>query len=67
MFLQITKEDVDSYKPKQRIPSCQLRAEWTEQSQPLQLTHKVILEGAKEPYNYFRIVLDSIPSAGINL
>ena len=67
MFLQITKDAVDSYKAGQRIPSCQLRAEWTKQSKPLQLTYEVTLEGAKEPYNYLCIVLDcdSISPAGI--
>ena len=67
MFLQITKEAVDSYKTGQRIPSCQLTAEWTKQSKPLQSTHQVTLEGAKEPYNYLFIVLDcdSISPAGI--
>ena len=66
-FSQITKEAVDSYKTGQRIPSCQLRAEWTKQSKPLQLTHQVTLEGAKQPYNYLCIVLDcdSITPAGI--
>ena len=67
MFLQITKEDVDSHKPNQRIPSCQLTAEWTKKSKPSRLIHKVTLTGAKEPFNYFCIVLDcgSISPAGI--
>jgi len=58
---------VDSYKPGQGIPSCQLTAEWTNEGKPSRLIHKVTLEGAKEPFNYFRIVLDcnSISSAGM--
>ena len=66
MFLQIIKEDVDSYNTGQRIPSCQLTAEWTNQSKPLRSTHQVTLKGAKEPYNYLCIVLDcdSISQAG---
>ena len=67
MFLQITKKAVDSYRTGQRIPSCQLRAEWTKQSKPLQLTYHVTLEGAKKPYNCLCIVLDCdlISPAGI--
>ena len=67
MFLQITKKAVDSYRTGQRIPSCQLRAEWTEQSKPLQLKYQMTLEGAKKPYNYLCIVLDCDPNppAGI--
>ena len=58
---QITKEDVDSFKTsEQEIPSCQLTAKWTKKDKkPSQLTHRVTLEGAKEPNNYFHIVLDS--------
>ena len=59
---QITKQQVDSFSPGWRVPSCQLTAEWTKQSKPVQLTHKVILKGAKEPNNYFIIVLDTDPT-----
>ena len=63
MFLQITKEDVDSFETGRGIPSCQLTAVWTKPSKPPALIHKVTLEGAKKPSNYFSIVLDcdSIP------
>jgi len=55
--------DVDIFKRGQRIPSCRLIAEWTKQSKPSRLIHKVTLEGAKPPSNYFKIDLDrdSIP------
>ena len=59
---QITKQQVDSFSPGQAIPSCQLRAEWTEQSKPVRLTHKVTLSGAKEPFKYIYIELDPDPT-----
>ena len=59
--LQITKEEVDSFKPKQRIPSCQLTAGWTKENKPSQLVYKVTLEGVRVPSNYFHIVLDGVP------
>ena len=59
---QITKEAVDSFSPGQVFPSCQLIAEWTKESKPMRLTHKVTLVGAKEPSNYFTIVLDTGPT-----
>ena len=59
LHLKITKEQVDSFKPRRRIPSCQLTAEWTKESKPSRLIHQVLLKGAKEPSNYLRIVLDS--------
>ena len=49
---------MDSFKPGQRIPSCQLTAGWTKENKPSQLIYKVTLEGAKEPSNFFHIVLD---------
>ena len=59
--MQITKEWVDSFETGQEIPSCQVRAEWTKQGKPSQLTHLVTLKGAKKPNNYFYIELDSTP------
>ena len=68
MLLQTTKEDVDNFETRKGIPSCQLTAVWTKQSKPSQLIYQVTLEGAKEPSNYFSIILDcdSIPP-GIHL
>ena len=61
-LLQITKKIVDSFGPSgQKIPSCQIRAEWTKQDKPSTLAHLVTLKGAKKPNNYFYIELDSIP------
>ena len=61
-LLQITKKNVDSFESSgQKIPSCQIRAEWTKQDKPSTLTHLVTLNGAKKPNNVFLIELDSIP------
>ena len=59
---QITKQQVDSFDTGQRIPSCELTAEWTKQTKPLPLNFQVTLKGAREPFNYFTIVLDSDPT-----
>ena len=59
--VQITKENVDRFEIGQEIPCCQIRAEWTGQGKPSQLTHAVILKGAKKPNNFFYIELDSTP------
>jgi len=60
--LQIYKNEVDTFCPGKRIPSCHLKAEWTKQSNPSRLTYKVNLEGAKQN-SYFLIELncDSTP------
>ena len=39
-----------------RVPSCQLYAKWTgREGQPVELTHRVELLGAKDPCSYFLI------------
>ena len=58
---QITKEEVDIYKPGRHIPSCKLKAEWTKQSKPLRLIHKVTLKGAKQPFINIDLDCDPIP------
>ena len=62
ILLQITKQEVDSFKPGQQIPTCQLLVEWTENEtvRPVNLTFTVDLKGASEPINYFRIDLTPI-------
>ena len=58
--LQVAKEHVDSCKSEHEFPHCELTAEWIKQGQvPSRLEHKVTIKGAKEPYSYFHIVLDS--------
>lgn len=55
-FKQIKKCQVDQYVPGSRVPSCQLYAKWTgRQGQPVELTHRVELLGAKDPCSYFLI------------
>ena len=59
-FIQITKEHVDSCGTENEIPHCELSAEWTRQDKrPSHLKRKVILEGAKKPYDYFLIAIDT--------
>lgn len=57
LFLQITKKQVGNFTPS-RIPCCQLTAKWIGQGRPSELSHKVTLTGAKEPFNFFNIVID---------
>ena len=56
---QITKRHIDKYEPGQRIPRCQLSAEFksvSAKAKPIPtLEHHVMLIGAKEPYNMFAI------------
>ena len=53
---------MDSCKSEHEFPLCELTAEWNKQDQlPSRLEHKVTIKGAKEPYNYFHIVLESTP------
>jgi len=47
---------VDRFVPGRRVPSCQLHVKWTgQQEQPVELVHRVKLQGAKEPFNFFMI------------
>ena len=55
---QITREQVDDFKPGCRIPSCQLKVKWTSTEEPTDLIHTVKLLGAKEPFNFFSIALE---------
>ena len=56
---QITREDVDQFKEGQWIPECQLVVQWEKENQrPVQLRHKVVLTGAKAPYNYINLILN---------
>ena len=55
MSLQISKQQVDSYKCGQLPPSCQLKVEWNKDEKPVKLKYKVDLVGAKEDCNFFYI------------
>ena len=56
---QISREEVDKYKPGQWIPECQLIVQWAKEDQrPVQLRHKVDLIGAIAPYNFIYFSLN---------
>ena len=65
---QITKIDVDHFKPGFTIPSCLVWLEWTggEQVPPQRLCHKVTLKGAKFPA-FFHIRHDPQAIGGCNI
>lgn len=56
-LLQIEKEQVDYFKLGTRVPSCSLSVNWTvSEQQPVQLEHKIHLNGAKGPYNWITLL-----------
>ena len=58
-YNQISRKDVDQFKPGQWIPECQLVVQWERKDQkPAQLTQKVELIGAKAPHNFIYLILD---------
>ena len=60
--LQVAKEH------EHEFTLCELTAEWIKQDKlPSRLERKVTIKGAKEPYNYFHIVLDSTPPGNMVL
>ena len=48
---------MDNFTPGRGVPSCQLAAKWIGQGRPSELSHKVKLMGAKQPSDFFHIVL----------
>ena len=62
LSLEVMKQHVDNYKPKRRIPKCQLSVVFVSSKEneiPL-LQHQLELLGAKKPYNMITIELPSI-------
>ena len=57
-IVQITKEDVDDYRPGQGIPSCQLLARIVDQNTTEPLQHTITLNGAKPPNTFFTLFID---------
>ena len=57
LSMQIAKADVDSFKPGQWLPSCQLELKWSGEGRATYLSHLVELQGAKKPHNFFRLIL----------
>ena len=56
---QISRKDADQFEPGQWIPECQLIVQWErEDRRPALLRHKVILIGAKKPYNFVFLTLN---------
>ena len=58
---QISRRDVNDYKPGQWIPECELLVEWDPEQKdkkPVPLRHRVNLIGARVPYNYFNLNLN---------
>ena len=55
--IQVTKEQVDYFKPGRRIPCCQMRATHPPvgDDQTPELTHRVQLKGARQPFNSLTI------------
>ena len=61
MFQQISKWEVDTFKPGHRVPACQLLLKWGGvQEQPVELMYRINLLGAKEPFNYTLIFLPEL-------
>ena len=52
---QITKAEVDQFKPKLEIPYCLLDLRWTGGEELKPLLHRVTLKGARPPKDYFYI------------
>ena len=52
-YSQITKAEVDQFKPELEIPHCSLRLCWTGGDKIKPLLHKVALRGAKSPKDFF--------------
>ena len=55
MSAQITKAEVDQFKPKLDIPCCSLELQWTGGDDVKPFSHRVTLKGAKSPKDYFYI------------
>ena len=55
--MQITKEQVDTFKPRQqgqRVPYCRLQMKLKAKNF-IELVHNVELQGAKSPFDFFTI------------
>ena len=53
--------DADNFKPPHHIPGCELIVEWDPRDQDQQLVplrYRVNLIGAKEPCNFFNLILN---------
>ena len=55
------KRQVDDYKPRHRLPRCQLQVKCVECERHVELECRVNLQGAKKPFNYFTLVCTAEP------
>ena len=69
-FYQISKKDVDSFKPGKCVSKCELIVIWDpkqKDQKPERLLHKINLKGASELCNYFHLKLDPAWSNSMSL
>ena len=52
---QIGKQQVDEFKPGQRVPYCRLQVTFDKERKPVELNHKVKLLGTNSPHDFFTI------------
>ena len=52
---QIDKQQVYRFKPQQEVPYCRLQVKLDKDKKPTDLKHKVKLQGAKSPRDFFTI------------
>ena len=52
---QIDKQQVHRFKPQQEVPYCRLQVKLDKDKKPTDLKHKVKLQGAKSPRDFFTI------------
>ena len=52
---QIDKQQVHRFKPQQEVPYCRLEVKLDKDKKPTDLKHKVKLQGAKSPRDFFTI------------
>ena len=55
---QVTKKQVDNFRVGKMIPRCQLKAEVFGRRRKIPvLNHQFLLQGARQPYNFFTLEL----------
>ncbi len=62
--VQVTKEEVDLFKERKRIPSFQLMAKVIHQEEISEFTYILSLNGAKEPINRLLLVVEPSKNIG---
>ena len=69
IVLQIDKEDIDYFTPERTlgVPHCHFNFCWNSEMPLKILKMKIVLEGASEPNNFFRVILPHTAPPGISL